>query len=214
MLQKKQSSVFCPLCLLQNIVLTLMGIVGLWILVLISVCSPQSAFPFLAGGLFWWQCTLREACKCYDLWLTREPYVCVREREQSHVPRTPVQGAATPALWRTCSTCSVFFCFAPSKQPRLQPAFGVCCTFCSSLCQAERRPQWTRARVLEDPQRIEKERKMEGRREGERRGQRESKIKKKGERIFSLWQQCRHLFHVSMLGSESLPAGPGVRVCS
>lgn len=33
-----------------------------------------------------------------------------------------------------------------------------------------------------------KERETEGRREGERWGQRESKIKKKGERIFSLWQ--------------------------
>lgn len=113
------------------------------------------------------------------LWpLTHEGPVCVRQREQSRVPRTLVKGPATPTLWNTCSTCSVFFCFAPSKQLWLQPAFDVCWTFCSSLCQAEKRPQWTCARVLENLLGGSKERKMEGRREEERRGQRESEIKK------------------------------------
>lgn len=59
-----------------------------WGLFLCATPPPKSAFASLAGGLFWWQCTLREPCKCYDLWLMGDPYVCVRQWEQSHVPRT------------------------------------------------------------------------------------------------------------------------------
>lgn len=146
-----RNSCFFPSVLRQNIVLTLMCIVGLWIL-------AQSPPPFSLSWLgvccdfsVHWERLVNAMTS--DSWGT---HMCVRQPEQSHVPRTPVKSAAAPTLWRTCSTCSVFFCFAPSKQLRLQPAFDVCWTFCSRLCQAEKRPQWPRSPSQKPPRRIER----------------------------------------------------------
>lgn len=214
--KNKQKPVFCvlPSVWLQNIGLTLMCFFGLWILGLISVCFlPQSAFTSLAGGLFWWQCTLRKPCKCYDLWLMRDPYVCVRQWEQSHVPRT------TKALRRRPfeELVQLVVCFSA-----LLPPNGSGCSrrltavgrFARAFVRQKRDHS---GRALAFSKTSSEDRKKGRWREGEgggRWGQRESKIKKRERESSPFGNSAGVSFMSSMLGSESLPAGPGVRVCS
>lgn len=78
----------------------------------------------------------------------------------------------------------------------------------------QRRDHSGHARLLKNLLGGSKERKMEGRRKGGRRGQRESEIKKREKESSPFGNSAGISFMSSMLGSESLPAGPGVRVCS
>lgn len=178
------SCCFCvlPSVLPQNIGLTSMCIFGLWIL---RAFFCVSAFPSLAEGLFWWQCTLRGPCKCYDLCLMRDPYVCARQWEHSRVPRT------TKALRRQPfeELVRLVVCFSALLPPNSSgcswrlTAVG---RFARAFVRQKRDHSGRGLAFSKTSSEESKERKMEGRRGGKDGDREKARLKKGRENLLPL----------------------------